>query len=218
MDDIPKETTDKCRWIDTDVMLADPLTKVMEPWKLDEALESNYWSLKQPIDSIMKKRAKQIQRRKTKDEKLEAIPEENDVDLEEDYNVVQEAKVDEEELISDEQYQHVYYASRNESSIFMNLYEVQDVQNDSSLKCWTRFDYNAFTHKSTMNGGPSWNDVKYRITTDLDENLILSKERVLQGVQYDWHKVLPGNVRRNIRTDLYSHVDLDEDDAYSVCS
>ena len=221
MDDIPKETTDKCRWIDTDVMLADPLTKVMEPWKLDEALDTNYWSLKQPIDSIMKKRAKQLQRRKTKDEMtiLPTVPEEEvTVDHFNDYQVVEEAIVDEEELITDQEYQYAYYSNRSTSSVFMNLYEVQDVQQDTSLKCWTRFDYNAFTHKTSMNGGPSWKDVKYRITTDLDQNLILSKERVSHDAQYDWHSVLPGNVRRNIRTDLYSYIDLDKDDGFSICS
>ena len=72
MDDIPKVTTDKCRWIDTDVMLADPLTKVMEPWKLDEALNTNYWSLKQPINSIMKKRAKE-QREVEQDHKVQPV-------------------------------------------------------------------------------------------------------------------------------------------------
>ena len=43
----------------------DPLTKVMDPVKLLAALDSNTWSLKQPIESIIKKRAKQLQRRKT---------------------------------------------------------------------------------------------------------------------------------------------------------
>ena len=100
----------------------------------------------------------------------------------------------------------------------MCLRDVQDVQSDSSLKVWTRFDYNAFTYKTTMSGGPPWSDVKYRITTDLDTNLILSKERVLNDARYDWQSVLPGNVRRNIRTDLYSYVDLDEDDGFSICS
>ena len=69
-----------------------------------------------------------------------------------------------------------------------------------------------------MNGGPSWKDVQYRISTDLDENLILSKERVIHDAQYDWPSVLPGNVRRNIRRDLHSHTDLDEDDSFSICS
>ena len=133
MDDVPKDTTDKCRWIDTDIMLADPLTKVMEPWKLDEALETNYWSLKQPIDSIMKKRAKQIQRRKTKDD-MATIPEEEEVDHANDYHVVQEEVLDEEELITEQNYQHADYSNRGTSSVFMNLYEVQDVQRDSSLK------------------------------------------------------------------------------------
>jgi hypothetical protein len=62
------EATDYCRWVDTDVMLADCLTKVMEPTKLIEALDSNYWDCTQPLDSIAKKKAKQLQRRKTVDE------------------------------------------------------------------------------------------------------------------------------------------------------
>ena len=53
----------------------------------------------------------------------------------------------------------------------MNLYEVQEVQSDPGLKVWTRYDYNAYTHKTSMNGGPSWQDVQYRVTTDIDENL-----------------------------------------------
>ena len=69
-----------------------------------------------------------------------------------------------------------------------------------------------------MSGGPPWQDVQYRVTTDLDENLILSKERVDHYAQYDWHSVLPGGQRRNIRTDLYSYVDLAEDDGFSICS
>ena len=70
-----------------------------------------------------------------------------------------------------------------------------------------------------MNGGPSWKDVKYRTAADLDENPILSKERIIHEAQYDWHRVLPGSKRRNIRTDLYNYnIDLDEDDGFSTCS
>ena len=58
------QLTDIVRWIDTDVMIADPLTKVMEPAKLVEALETNVLDIEQPIDSVVKKRAKQLQRRK----------------------------------------------------------------------------------------------------------------------------------------------------------
>lgn len=60
----PTETTDRVLWIDTDVMIADPLTKVMDPIKLQTALDTNYWSLVQPVESLAKKRAKQAQRRK----------------------------------------------------------------------------------------------------------------------------------------------------------
>ena len=41
LDDRPAEPTDEVRWIDTDVMVADPLTKVMESTKLVECLTTN---------------------------------------------------------------------------------------------------------------------------------------------------------------------------------
>ena len=65
LDDRPIEPTDEVRWIDTDVMVADPLTKVMESTKLVECLTTNKLNIEQPIDSVIKKRAKQLQRRKT---------------------------------------------------------------------------------------------------------------------------------------------------------
>ncbi|CAE7258466.1 unnamed protein product [Symbiodinium natans] len=66
-DDRPEEPTDEVRWIDTDVMVADPLTKVMESTKLVECLFTNCLKVEQPIESVIKKRAKQLQRRKTAD-------------------------------------------------------------------------------------------------------------------------------------------------------
>ena len=48
-------------------MIADPLTKAMDSSKLVEALTNNFWDFNQPIESVLKKRAKQLQRRKTKD-------------------------------------------------------------------------------------------------------------------------------------------------------
>ena len=58
----PADTTDSIRWIDTDIMLADPLTKTMSASKLEEALRTNRWDLMQPIESLQKKRIKQKQR------------------------------------------------------------------------------------------------------------------------------------------------------------
>jgi hypothetical protein len=69
VDHMPKDATDVIRWIDTDVMLADPLTKSMEADKLNEALDVNRWSFEQPVESVLKKRAKQLARRKTPVEK-----------------------------------------------------------------------------------------------------------------------------------------------------
>ena len=73
-----EEATDKVRWIDTDVMIADPLTKIMSAEKLNEAMDSNTWDFEQPIESILKKRQKQKQRRKTpaaEDDTVEAAGE-----------------------------------------------------------------------------------------------------------------------------------------------
>ena len=51
------QLTDILRWKDTDVMIADPLLKVMEPVKLVKALETDVLDVEQPIDSVLKKRA-----------------------------------------------------------------------------------------------------------------------------------------------------------------
>ncbi|CAE7335191.1 unnamed protein product [Symbiodinium necroappetens] len=56
-----KDVTEMIRWIDTGVMAADPLTKVMEPIKLVHVMQTNELDVKQPIDSIVKKRATLLQ-------------------------------------------------------------------------------------------------------------------------------------------------------------
>ena len=66
-DEVPEDATDLVRWIDTDVMVADPLTKTMEPVKLVEMLDTNAWNIAQPIEAVLKKRAKQAARRKAQD-------------------------------------------------------------------------------------------------------------------------------------------------------
>ena len=48
-------------------MVADPLTKTMEPVKLVEMLDTNAWDISQPIEAVLKKRAKQAARRKAQD-------------------------------------------------------------------------------------------------------------------------------------------------------
>ena len=45
LDDLPTDATDTVRWIDTDVMVADPLTKSMEPIKLIDMLDANWWDI-----------------------------------------------------------------------------------------------------------------------------------------------------------------------------
>ena len=65
------DATDVCRWVDTDCMLADALTKQMSPEKLVAAISTNNWSLKQPIESIVRKRDKQRQRIVSMDQQKE---------------------------------------------------------------------------------------------------------------------------------------------------
>ena len=65
------DATDVCRWVDTDCMLADALTKQMSPEKLVAAISTNTWSLKQPIESLVRKRDKQRQRIASRDQQKE---------------------------------------------------------------------------------------------------------------------------------------------------
>ena len=59
-----KKFADQLRCIDTDTMIVDPMTTVMDKVKLLTAMETNVLDVEQPLDSILKKRAKQLQRRK----------------------------------------------------------------------------------------------------------------------------------------------------------
>ena len=45
-------------------MIADRLTKVMNPQKLFNAPNCNYWEIKQLLKAVIKKKAKQVARRK----------------------------------------------------------------------------------------------------------------------------------------------------------
>ena len=55
--------TDIVRWSDTEVMIADPMK---EPTTWVEVLKTNTFDVEQPLESAVKKRAKQLQRRSTK--------------------------------------------------------------------------------------------------------------------------------------------------------
>ena len=65
-DDMTIEQSDKVRWIDTSVMLADPLTKLMKADRLEAALLDNVLDLEPTAASQMQKLMKQQQRAKTK--------------------------------------------------------------------------------------------------------------------------------------------------------
>ena len=64
------DATDVCRWVETDCMLADVLTK-MSPEKHVAAVSTNTRSFKQPIESIVRKRDKQRQRTASRDQQKE---------------------------------------------------------------------------------------------------------------------------------------------------
>ena len=49
------------------VIFVEVLNKILSPDRLWAMIEDNYWNIEQPIESIEKKRKKQMQRRKTKD-------------------------------------------------------------------------------------------------------------------------------------------------------
>ena len=67
------DATDICRWVDTDCMLADALTKQMSPEKLVAAMDTNTWKLEQPIESIVRKRDKQRERAAGRNQRAAAI-------------------------------------------------------------------------------------------------------------------------------------------------
>ena len=68
----PAEPTDRCRWIDTLVMLADPLTKVMNDAFLQSVLDSNHWDFTQTMEAKAIKQRKQQQRKAKRAEDAEA--------------------------------------------------------------------------------------------------------------------------------------------------
>ena len=58
------KATDIIRWIDTDVMPADAMTKMMDPTAIIKFYTSNTWDISQAEESKLKKLAKQLSRKK----------------------------------------------------------------------------------------------------------------------------------------------------------
>ena len=58
------EATDILLWIDTAIMLADPLTKSMNDLALNEVLKTGYWNIQQPAQAVVDKLHKQDLRQK----------------------------------------------------------------------------------------------------------------------------------------------------------
>ena len=63
----PNDTTDRCRWVDTHVMLADPLTKSMICDRLLKAIESNHIDFEQTEEHKQEKIRKQEQAKARKE-------------------------------------------------------------------------------------------------------------------------------------------------------
>ena len=63
---LPEDATDVIRWVDTVVMIADPLTKFMEADALREVLTTCRWSLVQPAEAVEAKKARAGQRQAAK--------------------------------------------------------------------------------------------------------------------------------------------------------
>jgi hypothetical protein len=69
----PEQTTDAIHWIDTAVMLCDPMTKQMSRTYLQAALDTNVWDPRQPAESKATKERKQLQRKKKPEDAPEQI-------------------------------------------------------------------------------------------------------------------------------------------------
>ena len=65
-DEIAEDQCDKCIWIDTSTMIADPLTKAMKSDRLDTAISSCWLDLEPTAESQMAKLMKQQSRAKSK--------------------------------------------------------------------------------------------------------------------------------------------------------
>ena len=63
------DPTGSMRWIDTTVMVADCLTKLLKGDFLHIVVDTNIWNFRQPAEARSVKLKKQIQRRRTKDER-----------------------------------------------------------------------------------------------------------------------------------------------------
>ena len=63
------DPTDIIRWIDTTVMVADCLTKLMKGDLLQIVVDTNIWNFEQTEEARSVKLKKQIQRRRTKNER-----------------------------------------------------------------------------------------------------------------------------------------------------
>ena len=75
-DEPPVDGTDEIRWIDTDVMPVDCMTKAMDTTFIRKLLTTNTWDTSQPDSSKAKKQAKAESRRRNK----ETLAESNDAE------------------------------------------------------------------------------------------------------------------------------------------
>ena len=67
LEERPPDQMDMCKWIDTSVMLADSLTKLMKEEYLLKVLNENWWNYEQPEFAKELKAKKSQQRRKVSD-------------------------------------------------------------------------------------------------------------------------------------------------------
>ena len=66
---VNSDSGDYPRWIDTSVMLVDPLTKTMNPNVLEKTMTTGIWDLKPTSESIWIKEKNRRARRKTKEDR-----------------------------------------------------------------------------------------------------------------------------------------------------
>ena len=76
---------------------------------------------------------------------------------------------------------------------------MDEVNNKYGIKgemyAWTQRDLSSSTLKTSMKGGPKWNDVLYRITLDTETNQVMCVEDARALQREDQHRRIPGEPR-----------------------
>ena len=79
--------------------------------------------------------------------------------------------------------------------------QIKKEENINEVNVWRRYDLNTRNAKTTMRGGPHWNQVLARVAVDDDTGELLLRERARDIRRDSEHKLLTGDAR-NVATAL----------------